>query len=414
MFKNLFYSLITKGSVALINLLILVITSRYLGVASRGEITIFILNITIIQLINEIYTGYSLVHFIPRFDLKKIIVHGVFYSLLFCSLSSLIVVFFKKQVPGYDYLGYPVTLLVILNSFNCVIILGKEKLKMYNFLSFTQPILVLLGIVVYIFVLKVFTFRAYVYPLLFSFLIAFSISTITVTRILSEKISSNEFRLKSILVNGSVFQLTSLLHIFINRYSYYLLPQLQNVGLYSSASSFMESLLIIVNAVSPVLLARVANQDNTFKSVEMTLMLSKASFIFSALSVALIFSLPGSFFVFVLGPGFEGIKELMLLYAPGILMLSLSGAISYYFSAIGKPKLLLLCYLAGFLSALVLTPFLIATSGTKGAAYGATFSYFLVTCGICFVFMKTNKLTLKRFFSVREDYTFLKVLIHGK
>lgn len=411
MFKNLFYSLITKGSIALINFLILIITSRYLGVSSRGEITIFILNITIIQLINEIYTGYSIVHFIPRFDLKKVIFHGAFYSFIFCSLSNLIVVFLHKQVPGYEYLGYIVTLLVILNSFNCVIILGKEKLKMYNFLSFTQPMLLLVGIVICIFFLKRFTFQSYVYPLLVSFLIAFIISTISVARFLSDKAVSKEFRLKSILINGSVFQLTGLLYIFINRFSYYLLPELANVGLYSSASSFIESLLIIVNAVSPVLLARVANQDNTFKSVEMTLMLSKASLLFSTLGVALIFFLPGSFFVFVLGPGFAGIKELMLLYAPGILMLSLSGAMSYYFSAIGKQKLLLVCYVAGFLSALFLTPFLIRTNGTRGAAYSATFSYAVVTFGICAVFIKTNKLTLKRFFSLKEDYSFLKTLI---
>ena len=99
-----------------------------------------------------------------------------------------------------------------------------------------------------------------------------------------------------------------------------MLPEIAEVGLYSSASSLMESLLIIVNSISPVLLAKVANQGNTFKSITMTLTLSKASFVLSALGILVIYAVPETFFEFVLGAGFTNIKELMMSYAPGILM----------------------------------------------------------------------------------------------
>ncbi|MEO6303240.1 MAG: hypothetical protein ABIP51_08705, partial [Bacteroidia bacterium] len=98
MFKNIIHSLFTKGVVAIINFFILIVSSRYLGVSSRGEISIFILNIAIIQIVNEIYTGYSLVYFIPKFNLKKMYVLGLIYTLIFCSLSNVIVVFLNKQV----------------------------------------------------------------------------------------------------------------------------------------------------------------------------------------------------------------------------------------------------------------------------------------------------------------------------
>src|SRR3954469_3977035 len=129
MFKNILHSLFTKGLVAVINFFILIVSSRYLGVSSRGEIAIFILNISIIQIVNEVYTGYSLAYFIPKFNLKKIYILGIVYTLIFCSLSNVVVVFINRQVAGYEWLGYIVSLLIIINTFNCVLILGKEKVK---------------------------------------------------------------------------------------------------------------------------------------------------------------------------------------------------------------------------------------------------------------------------------------------
>lgn len=181
MFKNLVYSLITKAGIALINFSILVISSRYLGVSSRGEISIFILNITIIQVINEVYTGYSIVHFIPKFNFRKIVISGFIYTLIFCSLSNVVLVFLNKQVQGYEWLGYLISLLVILNTFNCVLILGKENIRAYSFLSFLQPFILLTGIIFCVFILKKDTFVAYVYPLLISFIIGFTASTALVS-----------------------------------------------------------------------------------------------------------------------------------------------------------------------------------------------------------------------------------------
>ncbi len=411
MFKSLVYSLITKGTVAIINFVILLVSSRYLGVSSRGEISIFILNITIIQILNEVYTGYSIVHFIPKFNFRTLTIFGFCYTLIFCSLSNLLVCFLNKQVPGYEWLGYLISLLVILNTFNCVLILGRENIRAYNFLSFLQPFLLLVGIGVYIFLFSKFTFVSYVYPLLFSFIAAFIISSGVVSRFFRGQHLDTSFKLRPILVNGFIFQAATLMYIFVNRYSYYLLPDISNVGLYSSASSLMEALLIIVNSISPVLLARISNEGNTLKSVHMTLALSKASFVFSLAFVLVIFLVPDSFFVFVLGEGFAGIKNLMMVYAPGILMVSLFGTISYYYSAIGKQKLVLFCYSLGFISTLALAPFLIRRFGNAGAAYNANISYLLMALAVCSSFIITNKLSLKRFFSIRTDYENLRQFV---
>lgn len=411
MLRNLIQSLLTKGSVALINFFILILSSRYLGVSSRGEISIFVLNIAIIQIINEVYTGYSIIHFLPKYNLRKIVGFGLFYTFLFCSVSNSIVIFLNKQLPGYEWIGYCVSLLVISNTFNCVIILGKENIKLYNILSFIQPFLLLLGLIFYLFILRKYTFISFVFPLFFSFTAAFILSTITVIKLIFKESKSKEYALKPILMNGFLFQTSSLMFLFANKYNYYLLPESASVGLYSSASSLMESVLIIVNAVSPLLLARVAKQGDTIKSADMALSLSKASFILSILATLIIFILPEGVFVFVLGVGFAGIKGLMLIYAPGVVLVSLFAVISNYFLALGKQKLLVLCYGLGLISTVLLAPVLIKEYGMYGAAYNANITYLIMAIAVSYAFMKINKISLYRFFSFKTDLKNLKNLM---
>ncbi len=414
MFKNIIHSLITKGIVALINFFILVITSRYLGISSRGEISIFILNITIIQIINETYTGYSLVYFIPKFNLKKIFIVGIIYTLIFSSLSNLIIVFINKQIIGFEWMGYIISLIIIINSFNSVILLGKEKVKLYNFLNLLQPFLLMLGVMIYIFIFNYNSFSAFVFPLFFSFIISCVISFVNTQKLVFNDFSTSTFEIKPIIINGIICQVSTLMFILGNRYSYYLLPSTNKIGLYSTASSLIESILIISNGISPILLARVANLGNTKVSTNMTLSLSKISLILSAIAIIIIYIIPETLYLKILGNEFIGIKKLMLLYTPGILLISFFGIISNYFSAIGQLKTVLLCNSLGFFFTLITAPILIKKYDLAGAAYTANITYLIIALTICLTFFKINKLPINNFFSLKSDFITLKKLLFNK
>lgn len=414
MFKNIIHSLITKGIVALINFFILVITSRYLGISFRGEISIFILNITIIQIINETYTGYSLVYFIPKFNLKKIFIVGIIYTLIFSSLSNLIIVFINKQIIGFEWMGYIISLIIIINSFNSVILLGKEKVKLYNFLNLLQPFLLMLGVLIYIFIFNSNSFSAFVFPLFFSFIISCVISFVNTQKLVFNDFSASTFEIKPIIINGIICQVSTLMFILGNRYSYYLLPSTNKIGLYSTASSLIESILIISNGISPILLARVANLGNTKVSTNMTLSLSKISLILSAIAIIIIYIIPETLYLKILGNEFIGIKKLMLLYTPGILLISFFGIISNYFSAIGQLKTVLLCNSLGFFFTLITAPILIKKYDLAGAAYTANITYLIIALTICLTFFKINKLPINNFFSLKSDFITLKKLLFNK
>lgn len=410
MFRNILQSLFAKGLVAVLNFAILIVSSHYLGVSSRGEIAILILNISIIQIVNEIFTGYTLVYFIPKFNLKKIVATGIIYTLIACSLSNSIFYFLNKHIANYEGLSVLISFMVILNTFNCVIILGKERFTLYNFLNVLQPLLLILGLVFTTCFRKIYTLDAYIWPLLLSFIAAFIISFYFVIKLVLQKEEHKLFTLRPIFMNGLLCQLAVLMHIFCNRYSYYLLENKADVGLYSSASSLIESVLIISNGIAPVLLSRVANDGDSERSRVLTLSLAKASFLLSLFCVLIIAVIPNDFFVILLGSGFKNAKSIMMMYSPGILMLSFAGIISHYFSATGKLKIILLCNSLGFVTAMILARLLIIKYSYIGAAISADISYAVLTISLGVAFFMFNKLKPGKLFTIREDYRNLKNL----
>jgi O-antigen/teichoic acid export membrane protein len=401
MFRNIVQSVFTKGLVALINFLLLLISARYLGKGSRGEIGILLLNILIIQVLNEVYTGYSLLYFIPKYNLKKIFITGVVFTFFACSLGNVVFYLLPEKY----------SLLVILNTFNCVILLGREKIFMFNLLSFVQPLILLTGMCTCIFVFKQYTLEAYLWPMLISFAIAFIASSVLTFKLLAQKQNIHTYEHKPIFMYGVISQLGVLMYILSNKYSYYLLPEKEDVGMYSTASTLMESILIITNGISPVFLAKVVNTGNTSGNMRMTLALSKASLLISFVAVIVLFLLPDQLFVFLLGKGFSGIKPLMLYYAPGIIILSFINIINNYFSATGGLKKVLLSNAFGFVSTLILAPILISLYGIPGAAITADISYGLTAIAITFIFFKQTGLPGFSLFTLRQDVSDLKALV---
>lgn len=403
MFKNILQSIFTKGLVAVTNFLILFISARYLGTGSRGEINILVLNIAVLQILNEVYTGYSLLYFVPKYNLLKIFTTGIFFTFMACSTGNYLFYALQKQLPGYEWLSFAISLLVILNTFNCVLILGRENIKTYNFLCVFQPLIHLLFMGVFIFALRDFTLQAYIFPMLFSFAAAFPVSLFFALKH-TQRSKNLPFHARAIFSYGFMGQLGILMYVLSNRYSLYFLSSKEEAGLYGTACSLIEAVLIIANGISPVLLAKLVNSENREKNLHTTLLLAKFSFLMAlAASLVLIF-LPDSLFVFVLGKGFAQIKEVMLFYAPGIVAMSFAGIISNYFLAAGELKKVVLCNATGFIPVLFIAPFLVQKYGVKGAAINADIAYCIIAACVCFIFFRQYRVAFGDLFSLKKDF----------
>lgn len=408
MIKNIIQTLFTKGFVAIINFLILIVSAKYLGVTTRGEISLFVLNIAIIQIINEIYTGYSLVYFVPKFNLKKLVVNGVIWTFIATSAANLIFFLMNKEINGYEWDMLLLSLMVILNTFNLVVILAKENVKLYNFIYLLQPFLLLCGIAFFTLNRGDFTFRAYVVPLYISFTPSFILSTLAVIKYVLADTGKFDFSLKAVFENGFFCQLAGIFHILVNRCSFYILGTSALVGLYSTASSLIESVWIISSGITPIVLSKISNTGDTPFNRAITLTFAKLAFILSLFSVAVLWFIPVELFSYLLGKDFSNTKHIMLCLSPGILCISFSTVISHYFSGLGKLKFIAGCNFAGFVCAISLAPFLIGKYNLTGAAIAANVGYFVSSLGLFLGFVIKNKLKVLEFFNIKADIQNIK------
>jgi O-antigen/teichoic acid export membrane protein len=403
MFRTIFQSILTRGGIAIFNFLVLILSSRYLGVSTRGEVSVMILNLAAIQIINEIVTGYSLVSIIPKVNLKRL--YGVGMGITFANaiISTLVLWCIGKTSPGTELLMVPLTFLVIANTFNLVILLGKQDLKRYNLFSILQPFLLLIGIFITTRIIGIYTFEGYIYPLLASFLITFCFTTYFAIKHIQPK-TQGELPWKRILALGLFCQAAILMHILSNRYSYYLLETKAQVGLYSSACSLMESVWVVMAAINPIVLSRVANKGDGEDSRTFTLTMARLSLVLSLIACLVVFLIPSELFTSLLGKSFEGIKRIMVYYIPGILVISFSGILAHYFSALGQLKRTLICNSFGFVFTIAAAPVLIEKWGITGALMTANISYGLSSLALFIAFLWFVKLPFRKLFDFKNDW----------
>jgi O-antigen/teichoic acid export membrane protein len=411
MLRKILATLFTKGFVAIVNLLILLISSKQLGGDIRGQISLLLLNIAIIQAVNEIFTGYALVYFIPNTNVKNIYKSGVVWTILVTALMNFTFLVFNIGLKEQAIHVYLLSLIIILHSFHGVVILAKEKIKAFNFLNFFQPALLLISLCVCVFIFNMQDVTSYILALYISFVSSICISFVVMIGIIRDetKVIQRTIRFLDIFKNGFYNQLANLSHMLSNRYNFYLLASTVFVGIYSSSISLVESILIISNSASTIILTHTANQSDEKLKVKLTFLLSKICFLLSLVCVIILFFIPTEFFTYMLGKDFSQTKSVMMHLTPGVLFISFSTVISHYFSGKGKQKLIALANLSGLCITLCFSYFLISNYQLIGACYAASISYFVSSLILVIAFVIQNKIRLTQFFILKSElYLFNK------
>jgi O-antigen/teichoic acid export membrane protein len=289
--------------------------------------------------------------------------------------------------------------------------MGKERIRIYNFLLFFQPAISFVTLLTCIFIFKINDIRAPLISLYVSFGCMILLSAFAVYK--SAESCENEGILswRSIFRNGLINQLGNLAHILSNRYNYYVISalSLSLVGVYASATSLIESVLIISASVSPLILTHIANGRDIPNNARFTLLMAKLCFLLSLCCVVILFFIPASFFTGLLGKDFSQTKHVMLYLSPGVLALSFSSVISHYFSGLGEQKTLLTANACGLLITLASSYFMVQRFGLKGACITASAAYFVQAILLSIYFFRKNSgLSLRNFIMLKKDLDLLQ------
>lgn len=376
---NIIRTFFSRSGTAVINLIVVVICARLLGDEGMGMISLLILTITITNIVVGLWGGAGLVYLTPRHPVRSLLVIGYTWSVI-ASLVVVWIIQYFKLFPGE--FGNNIYLLAIISSFagiNMYILLGKEKIKTHNILTFLQSIFLLSAISVQFYIIDFIDVNAYLWALYVSFGFVWISSSVALMKVKSTKVQKTftetlqeTFDYSKLVQAGSGMQLVNY------RFSYYIIDYFLGtamLGRFSVAVQVVEGIWILGKSFGLVLYSKISNVDYVRESVKISLPLIKISVFGTLFATVIILLLPSGFFTLLFGKDFSGINEILLFLAPGIVFVSATMLYSSFFSGIGLVKINTMGSFIGLVSTLILVVWMVYLYGLIGAAIATSLSY---------------------------------------
>jgi len=402
---------------AVINFLIAIVISQFLGPEGKGEQGIILATVAFVLVFSNLVGGATLVYLIPRYKASLLVLPSYFWS-----LGISIIAYFILWAFGIvsDSFILHISVLSVLNSFisiHSTMLIGREKIRAANLVSLLQPLIIICSLLISFLILEEKTINAYIRALYLAYGGSLLVSMYYMQKTFGSislyslpeymKVIRELFRL------GYMNQLAHITQMLSFRLSYYFLELYHgeaSVGIYSNGIQIMESIWLISKSISLVQYARIANTDDKSYSQQLSVRLLKASFLFSLICIIPLLLLPESFYLWLFGEGFNGVKEVIYILAPGVLIYNISLILGHYFSGIGKYYVNTIASSAGLIISLILFILLIPEYVIVGAGIAASISYAVTSLVVLIFFMRESKMRAEFISLSREDIQLIKSL----
>ncbi len=292
-----------------------------------------------------------------------------------------------------------------------MVLLGKEKIYVVNLITLSQIISNFGFLLLFFFAFKYVSVLSYVFVLYFASASAFAISFIMILKYLN---FTNIYGLlnvvKDVIKYGGVAQLGNVIQYLNYRLSYYILNYFLGasfVGIYSVGIALSEAVWLIGNSIAYVQYAKISNTKDLGYARDITVRLSKFSFIITFTCLIFLLLIPSILFTAIFGRDFGPVKEIMFYLSPGIASFGLTIIISHYFAGIGKYYENTIASLIGLIVTVAFSFLLIPKYGYIGASIAASLSYIATSIFLIFRFFKETKMSFKEFYVTKKDINFM-------
>ena len=380
---------------AIVNLMIAIIVSQYLGASGKGEQSLVLTMIAIVTIFDNMVGGASIVYLTNKLRIRELFVASYLWTLI-VSVFSYIVLVLVELVPDKFILSVVILSTVSsIVSIHSSVLLGKEKLKAFNLLSFLVPIISLLALLFQFSLNWNRTADAYVYALCAAFGITLLVSILLIMGHVKKDTAfqfSNTWRtFKSLFYYGFQNQLAHVFQLLSFRISYFFLQRdcgEAEVGIYSNAVSVIESIWMISTSISLWQYAKISNSTDVNYTKTITQQLTKYGLLTAFVALTVLLFIPADFYSWLFGKEFRGLNELMWSLAPGIWVFNYALIIGHYFSGHGKYYVNAIASGIGLIVTCASAYYFIPTLKIQGAAISASISYFITSLVVILYFRK--------------------------
>jgi len=408
MLPKVLVTFISKFLAAVFSFLIVIITSKLIGAEGRGEISLFVLGITLSLLLNNIIGGSALV--LLASDKKPL--QLLIPSYLWAIVSSILIPITLLATTNISYhLLYHIffiSLIQSLGSVNLNLFLGLKKYYLFNIINLLQVLVLFTVISVFMFLLDMRTVSDYITAMYISFIL----QTLSTYWFLIKFINLEftlEFRstIRSILNLGVIIQVCNIVQLLNYRFAYFILEKELGIGIlgvFATATALAESVWLISKSISMIQYAEIAGSKDKTIARRSTIRFAKLSLAASTIIYIPLLFIPENIFAFIFGVEFKEIGTQVILFSPGILAFSFSTILAHYFAGFGRNSINLLISSVGLLMTIVLSVVLIPSMGINGAAISVSSSYIGTTILYLVIFKQDVGLKLRELIPKVSDF----------
>lgn len=421
MLKKILGTIGTRYLVAFLNLALIFVNAKVLGLEGVGLIGILVASVNIVVIVCGILSGNTLVYFMNRYAVRTLFPLAYGWSLagsvIACGIMQL-----TGLIPDSYFMA--VYTLAILNSFvtaNTRFLLGKDRIKAFNITYLLQGGLLFFVLLYFYFVRKEATVESYIRGSYIVNGIAFVVSLIWVYPYLKEKkdISPSLFSvLKEMFVYGLWASADNLAENLITRINYFLIQRfggLGSVGLLDAGTKVSESVWHISRSVSLMEYNSVAKTSDLKEQKRITISFFKFTFCALTLVMAGILCVPEWIYTdFLFSAEFQGVRQIIIALSIGIVAFGSNNILSHFFIGSGRIRYSAYCSGIGLVALLLAGSFFIPRYGVTGAAASTSIAFSVMLFFSLSVFTRQTATRLRAFIPGRSDWQYLQNLLQHR
>ncbi|MDR0604137.1 MAG: hypothetical protein LBG80_07540 [Bacteroidales bacterium] len=344
MIRNIIGTLGTRIIHVLLSLVIIMVNTNTFGSAGVGIIGLFVLNITILQLISSFVGGPSLVYMLPRCDKFQLMFLSYLFVILSIGAGSFVIYLLGFVSAEYVWHLYLSSFFLALFSVNSLYLLSQENIRLYNIFILFQIVIQLLILVILLFICGITDVSAYMYSYGISYILSFIGSLYCVLKEVKYSGFDKMFYLFGKMFRyGFLIQIANFSQLLNYRMSYYVIKFIvgaKPLGLFDLGTKLSEAIWILPRSIATVQYTRLANCGNDkVYAKKITLAFLKMTFVFAVIAIIILFFIPAQWLGWIFGDEFIDSKKIIYALGIGIIVLSCNMILAHYFSGFGNYKI---------------------------------------------------------------------------
>ncbi|MDR1203095.1 MAG: polysaccharide biosynthesis C-terminal domain-containing protein [Tannerellaceae bacterium] len=423
MLKDILGTIGSRYLIAFLNLMLIFINAKVLGLEGMGLIGLIWASINIIVMVNGIFGGSTIVYFINKYAIRTIFPIAYMWVFIGTGIGCGIMSLLKLLPNGYQTDIYMLTVLYSLVIANSRFLLGKDNIKGFNLANMLQGGLLFFILLYFYYITERKDVSAYIDGLYLTNAIALLISLLILIPYLVKKNTNQNLSspkkwpsiLKEMFVYGLWGSADNIAETCTARLNYFFVQRfggLGSVGLLDVGTKISESVWNISRSIAYIEYNRIAKTDNIAEQTKITLQLFKFTFLAITFVMLCILLIPEWIYIdYLFSEEFKGIRNVIAALSLGIIALGCNTILSHYFIGSGKIKYSTAGSCVGLLTLLIVGYLLIPQYGVIGSVISTSIAFTAMLLFSLTIFVRQTNSPLRNFLPNREDWKYIRKLL---